>query len=314
MVGLSWADYPDRFREETHMKVGFIGLGNMGLPMATSLHAAGHALAVWNRTEAKAAPLKDQGARVARSPAEAARGADVVFSMLADDGAVSSAVFGQDGLLAGLAPGAVHVSSSTISVALSEKLAEAHASAGQRYIAAPVFGRPAAAASKQLWVVAAGPKQDVERCRPLLEALGRGLTVLGENAPAASVVKLSGNFLIASMMEALAEAFALTRKSGIEPKAFLDVFQSVFARSPIFEGYAKLIAEEKYEPAGFKLRLGLKDVELALGAARAAEVPMPLASLVRDQFLGGVAQGHGDLDWSALGALVAERAGLERGR
>ncbi|WP_284667775.1 NAD(P)-dependent oxidoreductase [Myxococcus sp. SDU36] len=295
------------------MKVGFIGLGNMGLPMAASLAAAGHELAVWNRTESKAAPLKEQGARVARSPAEVARGAEVVFSMLADDAAVTSAVFGQDGLQAGLAPGAVHVSSSTLSVALSERLAKTHASAGQRYLSAPVFGRPTAAASKQLWVVAAGPKQDVDRCRPLLETLGRGLTVLGDSAPAANVVKLSGNFLIASMMEALAESFALTRKSGIEPKVFLEVFQSVFARSPIFEGYAQLIAEEKYSPAGFKMRLGLKDVELVLGAARTAEVPMPLASLVKDQFLGGVAQGHGDLDWSALGALVAERAGLKQG-
>ncbi|WP_044890887.1 NAD(P)-dependent oxidoreductase [Myxococcus hansupus] len=295
------------------MKIGFVGLGNMGLPMAANLLAAGHTLTVWNRTEAKAAPLKAKGAKVAATPAEAARGAEAVFSMLADDAAVGSAVFGKEGIQAGMSPGALHVSSSTISVALSEKLAEAHASAGQRYVAAPVFGRPAAAESKQLWVVAAGPKQDVERCRPLLEALGRGLTVLGENAPAANVVKLSGNFLIASMMEALAESFALTRKSGIEPKAFLDVFQSVFARSPIFETYAQLIAEEKYSPAGFKLKLGLKDMELVLGAARGAEVPMPLASLVKDQFLGGVAQGHGDLDWSALGALVAERAGLKRG-
>ena len=294
------------------MKIGFVGLGNMGLPMAENLLAAGHTLTVWNRTESKAAPLKEKGAKVAATPAEAARGADVVFSMLADDATVGTAVFGPEGIQTGMSPGAVHVSSSTISVALSEKLAEAHASAGQRYVAAPVFGRPAAAASKQLWVVAAGPKQDVERCRPLLEALGRGLTVLGENAPAANVVKLSGNFLIASMMEALAESFALTRKSGIEPKAFLDVFQSVFARSPIFETYAQLIAEEKYSPAGFKLKLGLKDMELVLGAARSAEVPMPLASLVKDQFLGGVAQGHGDLDWSALGALVAERAGLKR--
>ncbi len=295
------------------MKIGFVGLGNMGLPMAANLLSAGHTLTVWNRTEAKAAPLKEKGARVVGTPAEAARGADVVFSMLADDAAVSSAVFGAEGIQTGMSPGAIHVSSSTISVALSEKLAEAHASTGQRYVAAPVFGRPAAAASKQLWVVAAGPKQDVERCRPLLEALGRGLTVLGENASSANVVKLSGNFLIASMMEALAESFALARKSGVEPKAFLDVFQSVFARSPIFEGYAQLIAEEKYSPAGFKLKLGLKDMELVLGAARGAEVPMPLASLVKDQFLGGVAQGHGDLDWSALGALVAERAGLKRG-
>lgn len=295
------------------MKLGFIGLGNMGLPMAKNLLAAGHELTVWNRTQAKAEPLREKGARVAGTPAEAARGAEVVFTMLADDRAVEDAVFGSNGLHAGLAKGAVHVSSSTISVALSEKLTEAHASAGQGYVSAPVFGRPDAAEAKQLWVVTAGPKAEVERCRPLLEAVGRGLTVLGERASSANVVKLSGNFLIASMMEALGEAFALTRKSGVEPKVFMEVFQSVFARSPIFERYAQLIATEKYSPAGFPMRLGLKDIGLVLDAARAAETPMPLASLIRDNYLGGVAQGHGDLDWSALGALVAERAGLKRG-
>ncbi|PTL78705.1 NAD(P)-dependent oxidoreductase [Vitiosangium sp. GDMCC 1.1324] len=293
------------------MKVGFIGLGNMGHAMARNLLAAGHELSVYNRTREKAESLRQQGARVADSPADAARGVEVVFTMLADDAAVEGVAFGGSGLLAGLGQGALHVSSSTISVALSERLAEAHAKAGQRYVAAPVFGRPAAAEAKQLWVVAAGAKADVERCRPLLEAVGRGLSVLGERASAANVVKLSGNFLIASMIETLGEAFALTRKSGIEPKVFLDVFQSVFARSPIFENYAVQIAREQYEPAGFKLRLGLKDVRLVLEAAGAAEVPMPVASLVRDHFLSGMAQGKGDLDWSALGALAAERAGLD---
>jgi 3-hydroxyisobutyrate dehydrogenase-like beta-hydroxyacid dehydrogenase len=294
------------------MKVGFIGLGNMGLPMAKNLLAAGHEVAVWNRTQAKAAPLQQQGARVAATPAEAARGAEVVFTMLADDTALEQAVFGDQGVHTGLGKGAVHVSSSTISVARSERLAEAHGRAGQGYVSAPVFGRPDAAAAKQLWVIAAGAQADVERCRPLLEALGRGLTVLSEKASAANVVKLSGNFLIASMMEALGEAFALTRKSGVEAKVFFEVFQSVFARGPIFERYAQLIAEEKYSPAGFPMKLGLKDVGLVLDAGRAAQVPMPLASLLRDQYLGGVAQGHGELDWSALGALVAERAGLKR--
>jgi 3-hydroxyisobutyrate dehydrogenase-like beta-hydroxyacid dehydrogenase len=174
-----------------------------------------------------------------------------------------------------------------------------------------VFGRPEAAQAKQLWVVAAGAKADVERCRPLLEAVGRGLSVLGEKASAANVVKLSGNFLIASMMEALGEAFALTRKSGIEPQVFLELFQAVFAKSPIFERYAVLIAGEQYQPAGFQLRLGLKDMRLVLQAADGAQVPMPLASLVRDHFLEGVARGMGEHDWSALGALAAERAGLE---
>lgn len=294
------------------MKVGFIGLGNMGQPMARNLRAAGHELAVFNRSREKAEPLRQQGARVADSPADAARGAEVVFSMLSDDAAVEGVVLGESGLLGGLGQGAVHVSSSTISVGLSERLAEAHAKAGQRYVSAPVFGRPEAAEAKQLWVLAAGAKADVERCRPLLEALGRGLTVLGERAPQANVVKLSGNFLIASMMEALGEAFALTRKSGVEPQVFLEVFQSVFARSPIFERYAMLIADARYEPAGFKLRLGHKDMRLALEAAGAAEVPMPLASLLKDHLLGGVARGMGDLDWSALGALAAERAGLDK--
>lgn len=292
------------------MKVGFVGLGNMGQPMARNLRAAGHELVVYNRTREKAEALRQQGARVADSPADAARGAEVVFSMLSDDAAVEAAVLGGSGLLAGLEKGALHVSSSTLSVALSERLAEAHAKAGQRYVAAPVFGRPEAAEAKQLWVVAAGAKADVERCRPLLEAIGRGLSVLGEKASSANVVKLSGNFLIASMIEALGESFALARKSGVEPQVFLELFQSVFARSPIFERYAVLIANEQYEPAGFKMRLGLKDVRLVLEAAGAAEVPMPLASLLRDHYLGGVAQGRGDLDWSALGALAAERAGL----
>ncbi|HEX5750069.1 MAG TPA: NAD(P)-dependent oxidoreductase [Archangium sp.] len=292
------------------MKVGFVGLGNMGQPMARNLRAAGHELVVYNRTREKAEALRQQGARVADSPADAARGAEVVFSMLSDDAAVEAAVLGGSGLLAGLEKGALHVSSSTLSVALSERLAEAHAKAGQRYVSAPVFGRPEAAEARQLWVVAAGAKADVERCRPLLEALGRGLSVLGEKASSANVVKLSGNFLIASMIEALGESFALARKSGVEPQVFLELFQSVFARSPIFERYAVLIANEQYEPAGFKLKLGLKDVRLVLEAAGAAEVPMPLASLLRDHYLGGVAQGRGDLDWSALGALAAERAGL----
>lgn len=296
------------------MKLGFVGLGNMGLPMAKSLLSAGHEVAVWNRTPARGEPLVKQGARVVASPAEAARGAEVVFSMLADDSAAEAVALGPQGIVTGLSKGAVHVSSSTISVALSQRLTDAHASADQGYVAAPVFGRPEAAESKQLWVVAAGTKADVERCRPLLKALGRGLTVLGEQASMANVVKLSGNFLIASMLESLAEAFAFTRKSGIEPKQFLELFQAVFARSPIFERYAQAIAEEKYSPAGFAMRLGLKDVGLVLEAARTAEVPMPLASLVRDQYLGGVAQGHGDLDWSALGALVAERAGLPKAR
>ncbi|RYZ38262.1 MAG: NAD(P)-dependent oxidoreductase [Myxococcaceae bacterium] len=294
------------------MKVGFIGLGNMGAPMAKSLLGAGHDVTVWNRTASKAQPLQQQGARVAKTPGDAARDAEVVVSMLADDPAAEAAALGPDGIVGALPKGAIHVSSSTISVALSERLTKAHADAGQGYVSAPVFGRPEAAEGKQLWVITAGPRAHVERVRPLLTALGRGLTELGEKPSSANVVKLSGNFLIASMMEALSEAFALAEKSGVERAAFLDVFKSVFARSPIFENYAGAIAKGTTAPAGFALRLGLKDVTLALEAGRAAEVPLPLASLLRDHFLTGVAQGRGDEDWSALGELARDRAGLKK--
>ncbi len=293
------------------MKVGFIGLGNMGLPMARHLLEAGHSLTVYNRTRAKAESLAAKGARIADTPREAAREAEVVFTMVADDRALGEIVSGEQGLLAGMEPKAIHVSLSTISVSASTDLAARHEEAGGFFVAAPVFGRPEAAEAKQLWVLAAGATAAVERCRPLLTALGRGLTVVGDRAPAANVVKLSGNFLIASMIEALSEAFALTRKMGIHPKDFLELYKAVFANSPIFPRYAELIAQEKYEPAGFALRLGLKDLRLVLDAAEHAQAPMPIASFVKDQYLTGVAQGLGDLDWAALGRLAAERAGLE---
>jgi 3-hydroxyisobutyrate dehydrogenase-like beta-hydroxyacid dehydrogenase len=282
--------------------------------MAANLLSAGNELIVYNRTRARAESLGAKGARIAGSPAEAAKGVDVVFSMLADDPAVEAAVFGEDGLAAGLAPGAVHVSASTISVALSERLASTHAAAKQGYVAAPVFGRPEAAAAKQLWIVAAGPSADVDKALPALSALGRGISRLGELAPSANVAKLAGNFIIASMLESLGEAFALTRKWDIEPDAFFDLFANVFARSPIFEGYAKRIAAEAYEPAGFKAHLGLKDVRLVLAAGESRAVPMPMASLVRDELLSAIARGRGDLDWSALARFAAERAGLEAKR
>jgi len=292
------------------MKIGFVGLGAMGSKMAEALLAAGHELTVYNRSRERAAPLAAQGAHVGDSPAEAARNGEVVFSMLADDAAVESTCFGDAGISAGLAAGAVHVSSSTISVALSERLARAHAEAKQGYVAAPVFGRPEAAAAKQLWVLAAGAPEGLEKALPALQALGRGITRLGDSAPAANIVKLTGNFMIATMIEALGEAFAFTRKAGVPPEALLDVYANVFARAPIFENYAKLIAREAYEPPGFKLGLGLKDIRLALAAGEELEVPLPIASLLRDHFLTALASGKGELDWSAIAQVAAERAGL----
>ena len=294
------------------MKVGFIGLGAMGQGMAKNLLAAGHALTVYNRTKEKAEALRAAGARVADTPAGAARGAEAVFTMLADDRAVEQVVFGENGLLAGLALGAVHVSSSTISVGLSGRLASAHAAAGQGYVAATVFGRPEAAAAKQLWIVSAGRRADVDRVKPLLEAIGRGLSVVGEDAKAANVVKLSGNFVSASAIEAFGEAYAFARKWGVAPSDLRGVLMALFGDSAILARYVEIIAAEAYEPAGFRLELGLKDMRLVVEAADAASAPMPLASLVHDRLQTVIARGGEQLDWSALGQLAAHDAGLER--
>jgi 3-hydroxyisobutyrate dehydrogenase-like beta-hydroxyacid dehydrogenase len=291
------------------MKVGFIGLGNMGSGMAATLLKAGHALTVYNRTPAKAEALVAKGATLAKTPGEAARG-DVVITMLADDAAVEGVVFGADGVLAGLQPGSIHISMSTISVALSDRLAEAHRSAGQSYVAAPVFGRPEAAAAAKLFVVAAGAEAELKRCQPLFDAIGQRTFIVGDKPSAANLVKLSGNFLLAAMIECLGEAFALVRKGGVDPHAYLEILTNTLFSAPAYKTYGTIIANQKYEPAGFAMSLGLKDIRLALAAADALATPMPVASLVHDHFLAGVAQGAGDSDWSALARLAAANAGL----
>jgi 3-hydroxyisobutyrate dehydrogenase-like beta-hydroxyacid dehydrogenase len=240
--------------------------------------------------------------------------------MLADDQAVESILFRESnadpspGLIHELPPGAIHISMSTISVAFSQRLKQAHESAGQVYIAAPVFGRPEAAAAGKLSIVAAGPADAIEKSRPLFEALGQNLFILGEEQPQANLVKLTGNFMIASMLETLGEAYALVGKAGIEPARLLEIVNGALFKSPIYQNYGTIIAEQKFEPPGFKLRLGLKDVRLALAAADASEVPMPFASIVHDNFLSEVARGRGDADWAALGRVAAERAGLDKKR
>jgi 3-hydroxyisobutyrate dehydrogenase-like beta-hydroxyacid dehydrogenase len=291
------------------MQIGFIGLGQMGVGVARNLVKAGHAVTVYNRSRDKAEALVREGATLAQRPAEAARGA-VVITMLADDAAVESVVFAADGLLGALSPGAVHVSMSTISVELSERLAAAHAKAGQAYVAAPVFGRPEAAAAAKLFIVAAGDAKAIATCQPLFDAMGQKTFAIGEEPAKANVVKLSGNFLIASIIESLAEAVAMTRKFGIDPKLYVDFLTSTLFAAPVFKTYGGLIAAEQYSPPGFRAPLGLKDVRLALAAAETRQVPMPIASLVRDHLLSVIAQGGADLDWSALGQLAARNAGL----
>ena len=292
------------------MELGFIGLGAMGEPMARNLIKAGHKVDVYNRTRARAEALISEGARWAGTPA-AACSAGVAATMVADDSALEDIVFGAHGVLEGLPPGGVHISHSTISTGLSRRLADAHRQRGQFYIAAPVFGRPDAAQAARLLVVAAGPPEATERCRSLLEAIGRTLFVIGPDAPAANTVKLAGNFMIASMLETLGESFALLRKSGVDPAAFLEIMVGSFFQSPVYENYGKLIAEQRYDPPGFKLRLGLKDARLVLAAAEDAGAPMPIASLIRDNLVSGIAQGWGDLDWSALARVAAAKAGLK---
>jgi len=293
------------------MKVGFIGLGNMGSGMAANLLKAGHEVTVYNRTASKMKALVDQGARPATQVKDACRG-EAVITMLADDGAVESIAFGDQGMTGGLGKGAIHISMSTISVALSEKLAAAHAEAGQRFVAAPVFGRPEAAAAAKLFIVAAGAPDAVDACLPLFEALGQKTFNFGNNPQAANLVKLSGNFLIASTIEALGEAMALVGKAGINRGQYIDLLTSTLFSAPIYKIYGPLIAEQRFEPAGFAAPLGHKDIRLTLAAAETLRVPMPLASLLRDRFLTLFAHGGERLDWSAITRLAAEDAGQQR--
>jgi 3-hydroxyisobutyrate dehydrogenase-like beta-hydroxyacid dehydrogenase len=292
------------------MDIGFIGLGSMGLPMAQNLLKAGHRLRVYNRTRSRAAPLEQHGAVAVSAPAEAS-GGDAVVTMLANDQAAEEVAFGDKGILKGLPQGGTHISMSTITVALSERLSNAHRDAGQNYIAAPVFGRPDAAAAAKLFIVAAAQKTLVDRFQPLFDAMGQRTFFLSENPPEANLVKLSGNFLIAAVIECLGETVALMRKYEVDPHRFLEIMTETLFAAPVYRTYGALIAEQKYQPAGFKLELGLKDVRSVLAAAEAKSVPMAVASIVRDHFLSGVARGGADLDWSSLARVVAEDAGFK---
>jgi len=273
---------------------------------------AGHTLAVYNRTAGRADELLGQGARRGESPADVAGDADALITMLADDRAVEDVMLRDDGegALDALPAGRMHISMSTIGVGLAARLAELHAARGQGYISAPVFGRPIAAEQRKLWVIAAGPPEHIQRARPLFDAIGQGTRVVGKDPPMANVIKLAGNFTIAAMIETLGEAFALVRRSGIDAAGFLEIINTALFASPLYGNYGTIIAEERFEPAAFKLRLGLKDIRLALAAADAVSVPMPLASLLHDNLLAAVGRGRGEIDWSGLAQMLAENAGL----
>jgi 3-hydroxyisobutyrate dehydrogenase-like beta-hydroxyacid dehydrogenase len=292
------------------MRIAFIGLGRMGSGIASNLLGAGHQLTVYNRTAEKAKPLADRGATVAPSPAEACRHCEVVSTMLADDHAVESVVFGANGVASALPPGATHISHSTISTAFARRLTAEHGAKGQGYLSVPVFGRPEAAENKKLIVAPAGPRDLVEHFRPLFDAIGRATFVVGSDPWQANAVKLCGNFMIASMMECFGETFAVLRKAGVDHHEFLGIMNELFG-SPVYKGYGAAIADEHFSPAGFALKLGLKDIRLALQTSDEVAAPMPFASVLRDQFISALANGQGELDWSSVGAVAARNAGLK---
>ena len=293
------------------MRIAFLGLGSMGIGMAGNLLKAGHQLTVWNRTRSKAEELAKSGAKIASTPAEAVREAEVAFTMLADDPAATEVVLGKDGVLEALPRGSVHVSASTIGAQLSEKLNQEHEAHGQKYISAPVFGRPEAAAAAKLYIVVAGDADTIKYCEPLLSLLGQKTFMLGDKPHMANVVKLSGNFLIASVLESLGEAITLVRKYGVDPQQYLDMLTSTLFSAPVYKNYGGLILSQKFDPPGFKLKLGLKDIRLALAAGEQANVPLPMASVIRDQALAGIANGLGEKDWSSLSLTAARNAGLK---
>jgi 3-hydroxyisobutyrate dehydrogenase-like beta-hydroxyacid dehydrogenase len=295
-------------------KIGFVGLGAMGLPMAANLLAAGFHLTVYNRTASKADPLIGKGAHRAARAGDVAHPGGVVVSMLADDASLKALVTGEDALAEHLAPDGIHISMSTVSPATTEELAAYHESHGSVMIAAPVFGRPNAAHAKQLRICVSGPAFVKAKVRPILEAMGQDVFDFGENPGAANVVKLAGNFMIAAALEAMGEAAAMMRKSGVDPAAALEMLGKTIFAAPVYQGYGPLIAHGRFTPAGFRLPLGMKDIDLVLETARAASVPMPVASLLRDRFVSAIAKGRAELDWSAIALGAADDAGLKESR
>jgi 3-hydroxyisobutyrate dehydrogenase-like beta-hydroxyacid dehydrogenase len=291
--------------------LGFIGLGNMGEPFAANLMQAGYAVRVYNRTASKTAQLVQKGASLASTSSDVATPGGIVFTMLSDDAAVESVCLPAGSFVERLGPGGIHVSLSTISPAAARRLAEHHKKYQVAYVASPVFGRPAAVAARTVWLCNSGSVAAKTRVKPILDAISQAIFDFGDDPGGANVVKLCGNFLIASTLESLAEVFALARKNGIDPNAVSDFFGKTLFSCPVYQGYGKLINARQYEPAGFRLALGLKDINLALQTAASSAVPMPVASLLHDRWLTGVAKGRGDMDWSVIALGVAEDAGLD---
>ena len=294
------------------MKVGFLGLGKMGTPMALRLIAAGHELSVWNRSEERTKPLIREGAIAAATPAEAELGADAVITMLFDDAAHEEVLFGANGLVDALSPGTLHISCSTISVALSERLTAEHAKRGQRYVAAPVFGRPSVAEQGRLWIVVAGNESDVTKARPLLEPLSRGISIVGKEPRQAHALKLGGNFLISAMIHSLGEAFVYAESQGIAPEAFLEAVNSALFQSPFYAAYGNVMLHPPESP-GATILLGAKDLRLLRDAAESRHVRLSLADDLAEIFKQAERSGLGNEDWAVGQYKMAKRRGTVAG-
>lgn len=288
------------------MKVGFLGLGKMGTPMALRLVGAGHELSVWNRTEGRTEPLIREGAIAAATPAEAELGAEAVITMLFDDAAHEEVLFGANGLMDALSPGSLHIACSTISVALSERLTVEHAHRGHAFVAAPVFGRPNVAEEGRLWIVVAGAEDAVARARPLLEPLSRGISVVGTEPRQAHAVKLGGNFLIGAMIHSLSEAFVYADSQGIAPEAFLDAVNSALFQSPFYAAYGKVMLHPPERP-GATVALGAKDVSMLRAAAESRNVRLSLADNLAEMFVQTEREGLGGEDWPVSQYHMAQR-------
>lgn len=288
------------------MHIGFIGLGMMGQAMAKNLLRAGHRVTVYNRTRSRAEALQSEGAVIAETPAEAC-GGEAVITCLADDRAVEAVVSGKDGIAGALAAGGIHISMSTLSLDCVKRLAQIHSEAGQRLLAAPVFGRPDRAAAAQLLIIAAGEQEAIDLCQPLFDALGQKTIVVGDNPLVAPLVKLAGNFLLVSAVESLSEVVTLLRNSGVDPQVCLETLTDTLFNTPVYKNYAGLMLQQQYE-AGFRLGLGLKDIGLVIAAAKSSDVLMPTAHLLHRRLQQGVAQGYQDKDLAALALLCAEEA------
>jgi 3-hydroxyisobutyrate dehydrogenase-like beta-hydroxyacid dehydrogenase len=292
-------------------QVGFIGLGNMGRPMVLNLIKAGFEVTVYNRTPEKAKEVVSAGAKLVNNPSEAVEPGGIIITMVANDQALEEVVTGPNGFGKLLGAGGIHLSMSTVSTETSRKLAAYHQQNGSEYVASPVFGRPEAAAAQKLFLLSSGAKKAKERVKPVQEALGQRIFDLGEDPGSANVVKLGGNFMIMAAMEAMAETFNLAEKNGIDRNLAAEVYASTLFNCTVYQGYGKMVAEKRFEPAGFQLSLGLKDCNLVLQEANANQAPMPLANLVHNRLLASSAKGRGSQDWAALTRISLEEAGLE---